>query len=137
MDRELAKEGKDVESAYWELVTKDIRDTSVILEPIYKETAGLDGYVSVQVSPWLADNTEETVEAAKWLHKKLGRPNVYIKIPATAESIPAIKQVISQGISVNATVSISICSLEKKNSILHLVWLGAFVEHLVNVDIVI
>ncbi|TYK09472.1 transaldolase-like [Cucumis melo var. makuwa] len=102
--RELAKEGKDVESAYWELVTKDIRDTSVILEPIYKETAGLDGYVSVQVSPWLADNTEETVEAAKWLHKKLGRPNVYIKIPATAESIPAIKQVISQGISVNATV---------------------------------
>lgn len=109
MDRDLAKEGKDVESAYWELVTKDIRDTSAILEPIYRETAGLDGYVSVQVSPWLADNTEKTVEAAKWLHKKVGRPNVYIKIPATAESIPAIKQVISQGISVNTTVSISIC----------------------------
>ena len=125
MDRDLTKEGKDVECAYWELVTKDIRDTSVILEPIYKETTGLDGYVSVQVSPWLADNTKKIVKAAKWLHKKLGRPNVYTKIPATAESIPAIKQVISQGISVNATVNISICSLKKSNDILHLVWLGA------------
>ncbi|KAE8653151.1 hypothetical protein Csa_019730 [Cucumis sativus] len=94
MDRDLTKEGKDVECAYWELVTKDIRDTSVILKPIYKETTGLDGYVSVQVSPWLADNTKKIVKAAKWLHKKLGRPNVYTKIPATAESIPAIKQLI-------------------------------------------
>lgn len=110
MDRDLAKEGKDIESAYWELVTKDIRDTCAILEPIYRETAGLDGYVSVQVSPWLADSTEKTVEAAKWLHKTVGHPNVYVKIPATAESIPAVKEVISQGISVNATVSISICS---------------------------
>lgn len=110
MDRNLAKGGKDIESAYWELVTKDIRDTCEILEPIYKESSGLDGYVSVQVSPWLADNKEKTVEAARWLHQSVGRSNVYIKIPATAESIPAIKEVISQGISVNATVSTSISS---------------------------
>lgn len=116
MDRDLAKEGKDMESAYWELVTKDIRDTCEILEPIYKETGGLDGYVSVQVSPWLADNTQKTVEAAKWLHKTVGRPNVYVKIPATAESIPAIKEVISLGISVNATVSTSPNLLRGKGS---------------------
>ena len=97
--------GKDVENAYWELVIKDIQDACKIFEPIYDQTNGSDGYVSVEVSPRLANDTNGTVEAAKWLHKLVNRPNVYIKIPATAECIPSIKEVISLGISVNVTVS--------------------------------
>lgn len=85
---------------------KDIQDTCKLLEPIYNEKDGLDGYVSVAVSPKLANDTKGTIEAAKWLHKMVGCPNVYIKIPATDESIPSIKEVISLGISVNVTVSV-------------------------------
>ncbi|XP_054792399.1 uncharacterized protein LOC129298034 isoform X2 [Prosopis cineraria] len=102
--RELVKSGKDMENAYWELVVKDIQDTCKLLEPIYNEKDGEDGYVSVEVSPKLADDARETTEQAKWLHKKVGCPNVYIKIPATEESLPSIKEVISQGISVNVTL---------------------------------
>ena len=101
----MLESGKDLENAYWELVVKDIQDTCKLLEPIYNENNGLDGYVSVEVSPKLANDTKGTIEAAKWLHKKVGCPNVYLKIPATEESIPSIKEVISQGISVNVTVS--------------------------------
>lgn len=97
--------GKDIESAYWELVVKDIHDTCKLLEPIYIESEGVDGYVSVAVSPKLANDTGGTIEAAKWLHKMVACPNVYIKIPAIDESIPSIKEVISLGISVNVTVS--------------------------------
>ncbi|XP_054807453.1 uncharacterized protein LOC129309766 isoform X3 [Prosopis cineraria] len=93
-----------MENAYWELVVKDIQDTCKLLEPIYNEKDGEDGYVSVEVSPKLADDARETTEQAKWLHKKVGCPNVYIKIPATEESLPSIKEVISQGISVNVAL---------------------------------
>lgn len=103
--KQLISAGKDAESAYWELVIKDIQDACKLFEPIYNETDGADGYVSVEVSPRLANDTEGTVEAAKWLHKVVNRPNVYIKIPATAECVPSIREVISNGISVNVTVS--------------------------------
>eukprot|EP00262_Sarcandra_glabra_P008903 TRINITY_DN22840_c0_g1_i1.p1 TRINITY_DN22840_c0_g1~~TRINITY_DN22840_c0_g1_i1.p1 ORF type:complete len:440 (+),score=83.79 TRINITY_DN22840_c0_g1_i1:86-1405(+) len=106
--RQLVGMGKDVESAYWELVVKDIQDACKLFEPIYDQTDGADGYVSVEVSPRLAQETEGTVDAAKWLHKLVDRPNVYIKIPATAECIPSIKEVISLGISVNVTLIFSL-----------------------------
>lgn len=96
--------GKDIESAYWELVVKDIQDACKLFEPIYDQTEGADGYVSVEVSPRLADDTEGTVEASKFLHKVVNRRNVYIKIPATALCIPSIRDVIASGISVNVTV---------------------------------
>ncbi|KAL5133703.1 Transaldolase [Glycine soja] len=98
--------GKDIESAYWELVVKDIQDTCKLLEPIYNETDGEDGHVSLAVSPKLANDTKGTIEAAKWLHNMVGSPCVYMKIPATDESISSMKEVISLGISVNATVMI-------------------------------
>lgn len=85
-------------------MVKDIQDACKLFEPIYDETEAADGYVSVEVSPRLADDTEGTIEAAKWLHKKVDRRNVYIKIPATAPCIPSIKEVIANGISVNVTV---------------------------------
>lgn len=103
--KQLILAGKDAESAYWELVIKDIQDACKLFEPIYDQTDGADGYVSVEVSPRLANDTQGTVEAAKWLHKVVDRPNVYIKIPATAECVPSIKEVIAKGISVNVTVS--------------------------------
>lgn len=106
--RQLISAGKDVESAYWELVIKDIQDACKLFEPIYDETDGGDGYVSVEVSPRLANDTDGTIEAAKWLHKLVDRPNVYIKIPATAECIPSIKEVISHNISVNVTLIFSL-----------------------------
>ncbi|KAJ6945750.1 hypothetical protein NC651_000727 [Populus alba x Populus x berolinensis] len=110
--RELVQAGKDIETAYWELVVKDIQDACKLFEPIYDQTDGGDGYVSVEVSPRLADDTQGTVEAAKWLHKVVDRPNVYIKIPATAPCIPSIKEVISLGISVNVTLIFSLTRYE-------------------------
>ncbi|XVE55939.1 hypothetical protein DITRI_Ditri03aG0197500 [Diplodiscus trichospermus] len=110
--RELVQSGKDIESAYWELVVKDIQDACKLFEPIYDQTDGADGYVSVEVSPRLADDTEGTIEAAKYLHKVVDRPNVYIKIPATAPCIPSIKEVIANGISVNVTLIFSLARYE-------------------------
>lgn len=105
LSSELVHGGKDIESAYWELVVKDIQDACKLFEPIYDETNGGDGYVSVEVSPWLANDAQGTVNAAKWLYKAIDRTNVYIKIPATTACVPSIKEVICSGISVNATVS--------------------------------
>ncbi|KAJ6832022.1 uncharacterized protein M6B38_345165 [Iris pallida] len=110
--RELISAGKDTESAYWELVIKDIQDACKLFESVYDQTDGGDGYVSVEVSPRLANDTNGTVEAAKWLHKVVDRPNVYIKIPATAECVPSIKEVISLGISVNVTLIFSLSRYE-------------------------
>lgn len=113
--------GKDIESAYWELVVKDIQDACKLFEPIYDQTDGADGYVSVEVSPRLADDTEGTIEAAKWLHKVVDRPNVYIKIPATEACVPSIKEVIANGISVNVTVSLRYILFKLNKLLLYLV----------------
>nr|AFK42792.1 unknown [Medicago truncatula] len=113
--RELVQAGKDIDSAYWELVVKDIQDACKLFESIYDQTDGGDGYVSVEVSPRLAEDTEGTIEAAKWLHKVVSRPNVYIKIPATAACVPSIKEVIANGISVNVTL---IFSLERYEAVI-------------------
>ncbi|KAF8047122.1 hypothetical protein N665_3197s0008 [Sinapis alba] len=110
--RTLVESGKDIESAYWELVVKDIQDACKLFEPIYDQTEAEDGYVSVEVSPRLADDTNGTVEAAKYLHKVVNRRNVYIKIPATAPCIPSIRDVIASGISVNVTLIFSIARYE-------------------------
>lgn len=106
--RQLIEEGKGVEDAYWGLVVKDIQDACKLFHGIYKESNGEDGHVSVEVSPRLAHETDETVEAAKWLHKVVNEPNVHIKIPATADCVPAVKTVISLGISVNVTLIFSL-----------------------------
>ncbi|XP_059448229.1 uncharacterized protein LOC132179509 [Corylus avellana] len=110
--RDLVQSGKGIEAAYWELVVKDIQDACKLFESIYDQTDGGDGYVSVEVSPRLADDTKGTVEAAKWLHKVVDRRNVYIKIPATAACVPSIKDVISLGISVNVTLIFSLSRYE-------------------------
>ena len=102
--RELVAEGKSVNQAYWDLVVDDIRAALALLNPVFESSGGEDGYVSVEVSPNLANQTDATVTAARDLDGRLEAPNLYIKVPATVEGIPAIQTLIGEGISVNVTL---------------------------------
>ncbi len=106
--RALVSEGHSVEDTYWSLVTQDIRDALAILRPVFDESGGVDGFVSVEVSPALANDTLGTVEAARRLHELIARPNLYVKIPGTAAGLPAIEQMISEGRNVNVTLLFSV-----------------------------
>jgi transaldolase/glucose-6-phosphate isomerase len=105
--RTLASQGKSREEIYDELVIQDIGGAADVFLPVYEKTGGEDGYVSLEVSPLLAQHTAETVSEAKRLFARLGRPNVMIKIPATPEGIPAIEETIAAGINVNVTLIFS------------------------------
>jgi transaldolase len=100
--------GMDVEASYWQLVTSDIRAALDILRPVYDESQGLDGYVSVEVDPGLARNTDGTTTAARQLHERLSEPNLYVKIPATAEGLLPIQTMISEKRSINVTLIFSL-----------------------------
>ena len=89
---------------YEALVLEDIRDAAEILRPVYEDSQGLDGYVSLEVAPTLAHDTEGTIREAVHLFEAIGAPNVMIKVPATEEGIPAIADLIGQGINVNVTL---------------------------------
>jgi transaldolase len=102
--REVTAAGATTDTAYWDLVTTDISHAADRLRPLYDELGGADGFVSVEVSPELAHDTNGTVAQAKELWARLDRPNVMIKIPATAEGIPAITQTLDAGINVNVTL---------------------------------
>ncbi|MBU6328405.1 MAG: transaldolase [Acidobacteria bacterium] len=104
----LLAAGATVEESYWEMVVADIRDTLAVFRPVHEASGGVDGYVSVEVSPLLARSTAETILAARHLDELIDAPNLYIKIPGTAEGLPAIRQVISEGRSVNVTLLFSL-----------------------------
>ncbi|BBN11490.1 transaldolase [Marchantia polymorpha subsp. ruderalis] len=110
--RQLMKEGNGVEEVFWGLAVTDIQDACDLFLALYEESKGGDGFVSLEVSPRLAQDGEGTVAAANRLHKLVNRPNLYIKIPATAECVPAVKSVISQEISVNVTLIFSLARYE-------------------------
>jgi transaldolase/glucose-6-phosphate isomerase len=103
----LASQGKSRDEIYDAIVIEDIGSAADAFRPVYDRTNGGDGYVSLEVSPELAHDTEGTVAEAKRLFAKLGRPNVMIKIPATPQGIPAIEQTIAAGINVNVTLIFS------------------------------
>jgi transaldolase/glucose-6-phosphate isomerase len=90
-----------------DLAVKDIQDAADVLFPVHKQSDGIDGFVSIEVSPFLAYNTEGTIIEARRLNKKVNRLNVMIKIPATQAGIPAIKQMISEGVCINVTLIFS------------------------------
>ncbi|MCL4303283.1 MAG: bifunctional transaldolase/phosoglucose isomerase [Anaerolineae bacterium] len=90
------------------LAIQDIQGAADILQPVYERTNGVDGYISLEVSPFLANDTEGTVAEAKRLFEAVGRPNLMIKIPATAAGLPAITEVIGSGINVNVTMMFSL-----------------------------
>ncbi len=99
---------KSVEDAYWDLVVDDIESALTILRPVYDSSDGGDGYVSVEVAPSLAHDTEGTVRAARSLHQRIDKPNALVKIPATPECVPSIRQMISEGRSINVTLIFSL-----------------------------
>ena len=105
---ELAQRGLDTMGIYEGLVIPDIADAADMLRPVYDGTHGIDGYVSLEVNPKLAFDTAGTVAEARRLYAELNRPNILIKVPATPEGIPAVKTLISEGISVNVTLIFAI-----------------------------
>jgi transaldolase len=98
------REGKTTNEIYDLLTTEDIRAAADVMREVYDRTGGIDGYVSIEVNPDLADDTQKTIESAKRLWQIVDRPNIMIKIPGTPEGIPAIKAVLAEGINVNITL---------------------------------
>jgi transaldolase len=88
----LIAAGTTINDAYWELVTDDVRDALTLLRPTFDESGGTDGFVSIEVAPELARGTDATIAAARDLHQRIDRPNLFVKIPATAEGIPPFRR---------------------------------------------
>ena len=105
-------EKKTIGEIYDALTVKDVQDACDILRPVYDESNGLDGYISLEVSPYLAHDTEGTMNDARRLYKAVNRPNCFIKIPGTKEGVPAIEQMLYEGININVTLLFSIASYE-------------------------
>ncbi|MBW4470247.1 MAG: transaldolase [Stenomitos rutilans HA7619-LM2] len=95
---------------YESLVFQDIRDACDVFKPIYDESGGLDGYISIEVPPDIANDTGKTISEARRYYNAIGKENVMIKIPGTSKGIPAVEQVISEGINVNVTLLFSVSS---------------------------
>ncbi|UCC94548.1 MAG: transaldolase [Candidatus Omnitrophota bacterium] len=105
---ELYKKGKSTFEIYDILTVRDVQDAADILLPVYKETEGLDGYVSLEVNPTLAYKPKETIKEAKRLYQRVDRPNVMFKVPATSEGFGAIEALLASGININATLIFSL-----------------------------
>lgn len=115
--RELVAAGvSDVDDAVFTITTDDVRQAADVLRPVYDRTDGVDGRVSIEVDPRLAKDTDATIASAKSLWATVDRPNVFIKIPATVEGLPAITAVLAEGISVNVTL---IFSLDRYRAVLN------------------
>ncbi len=102
--RTLAQAGESVEAIYQVLTVEDVQRAADLFRPLYDRVEGQDGFVSLEVNPHLAHDTQGTVAEARRLWQALARPNVLIKVPATKEGLPAIRQLISEGINVNVTL---------------------------------
>ena len=105
--RDKLKEGKSGETLFFELALEDLCKAADLFRPVYDRTNGVDGYVSLEVSPLLAYDTKRTIAAAKELHARAGRPNLFIKIPGTREGLPAIEEAIYSGVPINVTLLFS------------------------------
>lgn len=102
-----AATGKPAEEVFFELAIEDLTKAADLLRPIFDLTCGVDGYVSLEVSPVLARDTEATITAAKDLYTRAGRPNLFIKIPGTREGLPAIEEATFSGVPINVTLLFS------------------------------
>ncbi len=111
--KKLIKNNLSVEDVYENLAITDIAMAADEMKSVYDSTKGLDGYVSLEVNPFLANNTKDTIDQALRLYKTLSRPNVMIKIPGTPEGIPAITEVLGAGVNVNVTLIFSVDNYKK------------------------
>ncbi len=105
--RQKVREGKSGEALFFELAMEDLRQAADLFRPIHDQTNGVDGWVSLEVSPLLAHDTAGTIAAAKELHARAERPNLFIKIPGTKEGLPAIEESIFAGVPINVTLLFS------------------------------
>ena len=105
--RQKLQEGKSGEALFFELALEDLQQAADLFRPIHDQTNGVDGWVSLEVSPLLAHDTAGTLAAAKELHARAGRPNLFIKIPGTKEGVPAIEEAIFAGVPINVTLLFS------------------------------
>ncbi|MGH9100087.1 MAG: transaldolase [Acidimicrobiales bacterium] len=103
------------DDAYWEMVVDDIEQALEVLRPVNEASGGADGFVSLEVSPSLAGDTEGSIAAALSLHQRIDRPNLLVKVPATPAGVPAIEALISEGRSINVTL---IFSLDRYDSVM-------------------
>jgi transaldolase len=99
----LTAAGRDAEASYWALVTSDLNGALAVLRPLY-DGGGGDGFVSVELAPALAHDTETSVAAARALHERIAAPNLLVKIPATVEGVAAVRQATTEGLSINVTL---------------------------------
>jgi len=105
--REKTQAGKSGEALFVELALEDLRRAADLFKPVFLATEGIDGWVSMEVSPLLAGDTAGTIKAAKLIHAQADRPNLFVKIPGTPEGIPAIEEAIFSGVPVNVTLLFS------------------------------
>jgi transaldolase len=105
--RRKVQEGKSGESLFFELALEDLRQAADLLRPIHERTCGVDGWVSLEVSPLLAHDTAGTIAAARELHARAERPNLFVKIPGTKEGLAAIEEAIFAGVPINVTLLFS------------------------------
>ena len=108
-------ESDSVDAAFWDMAIQDVTDACGILRPVYDGCDGADGFVSLEVAPNLANQTDPTIEAARNLHERISLPNLMVKIPATEEGVPAIQKMISEGRNINVTL---IFSLERYEAVM-------------------
>ncbi len=102
--RKMATQNKDINTIYETISQQDVQNAADVFRPLYEKTKGEDGYVSLEVNPHLANDTKGTIDEGRRLWITLNRPNILIKVPATTEGMPAIRQLITDGISVNVTL---------------------------------
>jgi transaldolase len=106
--RDLIRSGATVTDAYWDMVIDDIEEALTQLRPIYDKSGGGDGFVSVELAPDLARDTARSIEAARGLHERIDEPNLFVKIPATPVGVPAVREMIGEGRSINITLLFSL-----------------------------
>ena len=125
--RTLVEGGASTEDAYWAMVTTDVRDALRLLRPVFDDSDGGDGFVSLELAPDQARDTAVSIDAARGFHEQIAEPNLLVKIPATAEGVPAVQAMIAEGRSINITL---IFSLERYADVMdaYLAGLETFVE---------
>jgi len=101
-------ERDSVEAAFWDMAIDDVTAACAVLRPVHDSVGGADGFVSLEVNPLLANTTDRTIDSARSLHERIDLPNLMVKIPATAEGVPAIEKMISEGRNINVTLIFSL-----------------------------
>jgi transaldolase len=109
----LSASGRSTPDAYWDLVLDDMRHALEVLRDTFDASGGADGFVSIEVAPELARDTEATIAAARRLHERMASPNMFVKIPATAEGVPAIEAMIGEGRNINITLIFSLARYDQ------------------------